>query len=114
MDPIRILCWEGLAFLCVLAALLFYRMLTRQIHLAGLLGGGRKDGGVTPERVQFLVITIAVSCNILRTALHGRTNALPQIGTAALAIFGASSLTYLGTKAFRMFKPGSGLRSSSS
>ena len=82
-------------------------MLTRQINLAGLLGDGRDDGGVSPERVQLLVTTIAVSFNILRMALHGTVNALPEISTATLSIFGASSFAYVGIKAFKMLGPGS-------
>ena len=44
MDPIRILRWEGIGFLYALAALLSYRMLTRRINLAGLLGDGSGTG----------------------------------------------------------------------
>ena len=112
MDPISILRWEGFAFLSALAALLAYRMLTRRINLRGLLGDG--TGGVSAERVQLLVTTVAVSVNILRTALHGTTNALPQINGATLTIFGASSSTYLGVKAFKMLGPGSGTDGTSS
>ena len=107
MDAIRILRWEGLGFLVALTVLLAYRMLTRRINLRGLLGDGTDDGAVSPERVQLLVTTIAVSCNILRAALHGTTNALPEINTATLAIFGASSSVYAGVKAFKMLGPGS-------
>ena len=108
MDPIRVLRWEGLAFLSALAFLLVYRMLTRQINLRGLLGDGSHGGAVSPERVQLLVTTIAVSCNILRAALHGTTNAMPEINTATLSVFGASSFTYVGVKAFKMLGPGRG------
>ena len=106
MNPIRILCWEGLGFLFSLAALLSYRMLTRQINLSGLLGDGSEEGAVSPERVQLLLTTIAVSCTILRAALHGTTNAMPEISTATLSIFGASSFAYVGVKAFKMLRPG--------
>ncbi len=106
MDPIRILRFEGFAFLCAVLFLLAYRLLTRRINLSGLLGDGSETGAVSPERVQLLVTTIAVSVNILRTALHGTANAFPKISPATLTIFGASSFTYLGVKAFKMLGPG--------
>jgi hypothetical protein len=114
MDPIRILRWEGLGFLLALSALLAYRMLTRQINLRGLLGDGTEDGAVSPERVQLLVTTIAVSCNVLRAALHGTTNALPEVSPATLGIFGASSGVYAAVKAFKMLGPGSRVGKTSS
>jgi hypothetical protein len=111
MDPIRILRWEGLVFLFSLAGLLSYRMLIRRINMRGLLGDGSDGGAVSPERVQLLVTLIGVSFNILRAALHSTTNALPEISTTTLSVFGASSSTYLGVKAFKMFSPGGGTSS---
>ncbi len=101
MDPIRILRWEGLAFICALTALLAYRMLTRKINLRGLLGDGTEDGAVSPERVQLLVSTFAISAYMLRGALHSTTHALPPISPAMLGIFGASASLYAAVKAFK-------------
>jgi hypothetical protein len=114
MNPVRILCWEGLGFLFALTALLSYRMLIRQINLSGLLGDGSQDGSVSPERVQLLVTMIAVSCTILRAALHGTTNALPEISPATLSILGASSFAYVGIKGFKMLGSSSGASGTSS
>ncbi len=114
MEPIRILRWEGLGFLLILSALIAYRMLTRRINLGGLLGDGTRDGAVSPERVQLLVTTIAVSSKVLSAALHGTTNAMPEISPATLGIFGASSGVYAAVKAFKMLGPGSRARKTSS
>ena len=105
MDPIRILRGEGLGFLLALSALLAYRMLTRQINLRGLLGDRTEDGAVSPERVQLLVTTIAVSCSVLRAALHGMTNTLPEVSSATLGVFGASSWVYAAVKTFKILGP---------
>jgi hypothetical protein len=107
MDPISILRWEGLGFICALIALMAYRMLTRQINLCGLLSDGTEDGAVSPERVQLLVTTIAVSCYVLRGALHATTNSLPEVSPAMLGVFGASASVYAGVKAFKKLVLGS-------
>jgi hypothetical protein len=107
MSPVRIFCWEGLGFLLALAVLISYRMLTRRINMSGLLGDGSPDGAVSPERVQLLVTMIAVSCNILRAAVHGATNVMPEISPATLGILGASSFAYVGIKGFKMLGFGS-------
>ena len=103
MEPIRILRFEGLAFVVLLGALLAYRLLTRAINLDGLLRTGR-DAPVSPERVQLLVATIAVSFRFLATAMHGTGNRLPEVDAATLSAFGASSGVYAAVKALRAFR----------
>ena len=101
MEPIRILRWEGLVFVVALSALLAYRMLTREISLSGLLSDGTNDGRVSPERVQLLVTTIAISFKVLGAALHGSGNALPEVSPMTLGVFGASGAVYAAVKALK-------------
>lgn len=103
MEPMRILRIEGMAFVVLLSALLAYRLLTREINLDGLLRN-RRGAPVSPERVQLLVATIAVSFKFLATAMHGTGNSLPEVDAATLSVFGASSGVYAGVKALRAIR----------
>ena len=108
MEPIRILRWEGLLFVLGLSALLVWRMLTREINLGGLLGDGTGDGTgagrVSPERVQLLVATIAMSFKVLASALHGNGNSLPEVSPVMLGMFGASGGVYAAVKALKAMR----------
>lgn len=108
MEPIRILRWEGLVFVLALSALMVWRMLTREISLSGLLGDGTGDGTghgqVSPERVQLLVMTIAVSFKVLGSALHGSGSSLPEVSPLTLGMFGASSGVYAAVKALKALR----------
>ncbi len=103
MEPIRILRVEGLLFVMLFCALLAYRLLTRQISLNGLLRQSR-DAPVSPERVQLLVATIAVSYRFLAAAMHGTADSLPQVDGITLSVFGASSGVYAAVKAVKAFR----------
>ena len=103
MEPIRILRFEGLSFIVLLGVLLAYRLLTREINLDGLLRH-RRGGPVSPERVQLLVATIAVSFRFLVAATHEGSNSLPEVDAATLSVFGASSGLYAAVKALKAFR----------
>lgn len=97
---IHILRLESLGFLCLLAATLVFRMLTGRINLNRLLA--RKDGsvGVSPERVQLLVATLALSTKYMGDVIHGANGALPDVSAQWLYVFGASSGIYASVKAY--------------
>jgi hypothetical protein len=99
MDPITILRWEGLGFLVLLAMILVYRMLTGQIILAGLFRRKDDQGAVSPERVQLLLATLALSGKYLGSVLHNTNGSLPDISPQWLYLFGASSGLYASVKA---------------
>jgi hypothetical protein len=99
MDPITILRWEGQGFLVLLAMVLVYRMLTGKIHLGGLLRRKDHEGAVSPERVQLLLATLALSAKYLGSVLHGTSGSLPDISPQWLYLFGASGGVYASAKA---------------
>jgi hypothetical protein len=104
MNAVELLRLEGEAFLVVLAAMLAYRMLTRRINLRSLLA--RKDGsdGVSPERVQLLLTTLALAARYIRDATHATNGALPDVSPQWLAVFGGSSGVYVSVKAITTWK----------
>jgi hypothetical protein len=104
MNAVDLLRLEGEAFLGLLAATLAYRTLTRRINLRHLLA--RKDGGdgVSPERVQLLVTTLALAAQYIRDAAHTTSGALPDVSPKWLAVFGGSSGIYASVKAFTTWK----------
>jgi hypothetical protein len=104
MSDVRLLCLEMRGFLFLLVAMLAYRMLTRQINLGGLFARKTSEGAVSPERVQLLLATIAVSAGILSGALHSTNGALPDVSKQWLAVFGSSSGLYVSVKAFTTLK----------
>lgn len=87
----------------MLAAMLAYHMLTRRINLSRLLA--RKDGsnGISPERLQLLLMTLALAAQYVRDAVHAN-GALPNVSSKRLAVFGGSSGIYASVKAFTTWK----------
>jgi hypothetical protein len=105
MNITEFLGFELKGFLFALSALLVYRMLTRRISLGGLLA--TKDAratAVSPERVQLLVATLAVSANILGGSLHSVNGTMPDVGRDWVLVFGGSGGLYAAVKAFRTFR----------
>jgi hypothetical protein len=93
-----------MGFLVLLAIILVSRMLTGGISLNGLLG--RKDGtsNVSPERVQLLIATLALSAKYVGQVAHATGNALPPVSQQWLYVFGASSGIYASVKAVTLWK----------
>ena len=99
MPVTSILHFEGWGFLYLLGAMVAYRLLTRQINLKGLFL--RKDGSnsVSPERVQLLIATLAMSANYLSSVAHNTGNTMPDVRPQWLYLFGGSSGIYVAAKA---------------
>jgi hypothetical protein len=104
MNPISILGLETRGFLYLLAALLAYRLLTRQINLNGLLSRKGETTAVSPERVQLLLATLALSAKFLGDVAHTTNGKMPDITPQWLLIFGGSSGIYASIKAITMLK----------
>ncbi|WP_263380121.1 hypothetical protein [Granulicella paludicola] len=102
MSPAVILGLEFRGFLALLAATFAYRMLTGRLSLAGLFADKTRNQPVSPERVQLLISTIAVSARIVGQAAHGST-VFPTVSTQELVVFGASSGVYMSVKAAKMW-----------
>jgi hypothetical protein len=105
MNVTSLLNLELKGFLFALSALLGYRLLTRRLPLAGLLATkDAKARAVSPERVQLLIATLAVSANLLGGSLHSPDGTMPDVSGTWVAIFGGSGGLYAAVKAFRTFK----------
>lgn len=99
MDPISLLELELHAFLMLLAAILVFRLLTRKIQLSGLLNRKEDAGRVSPERVQLLLATLAMSAKYLGSVIHGTAGIMPDVSREWLYLFGGSSGLYASVKA---------------
>jgi hypothetical protein len=104
MEPVRILRLEMIVFLAVLATMLAFRMLTRQINLSGLLADTASGKSVTPERVQLLIVTAAVSVKCVVNLIWNPDGTMPGIGRWWLVLFGASAGVYAVVKWLRTFR----------
>jgi len=98
-----ILHFEGWAFLCALGGIVVYRLLTRQIVLEGLLARKTGGEGASPERVQLLLVTLALSAKYISEVVHSTSGAMPDVSRQWLIVFGASSGTYASVKAITTF-----------
>jgi hypothetical protein len=104
IDPIHILRLESMGFLCLLAATLVYRMLTGRMNLSRLLARKNGSAGVSPERVQLLMATLALSAEYIREVIHSTNGTLPDVSAHWLYVFGASSGIYASVKAYATLK----------
>jgi hypothetical protein len=97
---IRILHFELLGFLYVLAATVLFQILTRRINLGGLVT--HKDGSdqVSPERIQLLLATIAASATYFGQIAISTSMRLPDVSPQWLYVFGGSSGIYIVRKAW--------------
>ncbi len=91
---------DARGFLYGLAALVAYRLLTRQINLSGLLSRKTDGGAVSPERVQLLLATMALSVKYLVEVAHNSSGAMPDVDANWLYVFGGSSGIYASVKAW--------------
>ena len=88
-------------FLAILALLIGYQMLTGRINTKGLLHDkkDKKTGGISPGRVQLLVLTLAgAGYYLLLTIENGHPTEFPEVPEELLALVGGSNLVYLGSK----------------
>lgn len=101
MDPAAILRWEGTSFLHLLGALIVVKMLTRKIRMDGLFSSKRGPKGVTAERVQLLVTTLAIGAKYLSDAAYSSNGAMPNVSSGLLYLAGGSSGIYASVKAIK-------------
>lgn len=94
------------AFLLSCAAIIAVQLLSGAINTRYLLYGMRKDGSryFSAERVQLLVITLWVALNYVTGVIgNPHLQALPDVPSQILALFGGSQALYLGGKAYARF-----------
>jgi hypothetical protein len=100
MSPIRVLHFELLGFLYVLAAVVLFQIVTRQINLAGLVTHKDRSDRVSPERIQLLLATIAMSVSYFGEVASNTSGKLPDISPQWLYLFSGSSGIYIAGKAW--------------
>jgi uncharacterized membrane protein AbrB (regulator of aidB expression) len=111
-----ILRYEVILFLGVLALIIFYQLLTGRINMRRLLfakgraAGGpstsqrtspstqRRTSGLSPSRIQLLVITIGVAIYLLAEVVRDPSQ-FPEIPTGLLLLMAGSEAIYLARKA---------------
>jgi hypothetical protein len=99
MDTLSIvLRYEAFFLLTALAAVIAYRMLTRQINTRGLLQDKVGGRAVSPGRLQLLVVTLVIAVYCLVGVYQ--TQQLPDIPQELLLGLSASHLFYLGGKVY--------------
>lgn len=100
MTLTSILHLEVTAFLCALAATVFFQILTRRIKVVGLLCPESAMGQVSPGRVQLLLATIAASASYLSQVANATNGNLPDVNLNWLYVFGGSGSIYALEKAW--------------
>jgi hypothetical protein len=100
MLPDRVLHFELLGFLYVLAAVVLFKILTGQINMEGLITHKDGTGRVSPERIQLLLATIAASATYLSEAFSSTNGSLPDVSPQWLYLLGGSSGIYVAGKAW--------------
>ncbi|MFQ5923890.1 MAG: hypothetical protein ACE5M4_13695, partial [Anaerolineales bacterium] len=103
-----ILRYEVLLFLGALALIIFYQLLTGKIKMRQLLfakgrsaagpSSRRRTGGLSPSRIQLLVVTIGVATYLLAEFLRDPSQ-FPEIPTGLLLLMAGSGTIYLARKA---------------
>ncbi len=110
-----ILRYEVLLFLGALALIVFYQLLTGKINMRRLLfarraaadpstsqqtspSTQRRTNGLSPSRIQLLVITIGVAIYLLAEVVRDRSQ-FPEIPTGLLLLMAGSEAIYLARKA---------------
>jgi len=100
-----ILEYEVWGFLGLLAAIVAYRLLTRQINLHGLLKRKNGSGSLSPERVQLLLATMAFGGKYLSDVFQAsNSDKLPDIDPQWLYALGGSSALYVLGKSITTFR----------
>lgn len=90
--------YEFGVLLAAFAAMLVYKFLSGGVNMRGLLsektGGVR--GGISPARVQLLLVTVAIAFYILSQVIKNQT--FPNIDTKWVLMLGGSHSIFLGAK----------------
>ena len=100
MSITRILHFELLGFLCALAAVVVYQMLTGAINVTGLLAQKDRTGQTSPERIQLLLATIAAAASYLGEVAKSTGGTMPDVSPNWLYLMGGSSGLYALRKAW--------------
>ena len=91
---------------CLIGAfflLIGYMILTGKIKTAGLLRTKDDKGGISPARIQLLVLTLTGAFYYLMQVMDNPSpNQLPDMPQQLLLVLGGSNLFYAGSKAYSL------------
>jgi hypothetical protein len=99
-------------FIVVLAAIVFFRLLTGEIDMGGLLfekkvgSDGPTIGTYSPARLQLMMVTLAGAAyyfSLVTENLHAGVFELPVLPEKWLVILGGSHSLYLAGKTYSLF-----------
>ena len=110
MSPARILGYELLGFVYVLAAVVLFQLLTGRINLKGLIFAKDGSGQVSAARVQLLAITIATCIRYVGDVATTTQPALPDVDKSWLYLMGGSSGIYMARKAWTHLRKGNKIK----
>ena len=110
-SPTTVLRYEVLLFLGALALIVAYQLLTGKINLRRLLfakgrsaagpSTRRRTSGLSPSRIQLLIVSIGVAIYLLAEALRDPSR-FPEIPTGLLLLMAGSEFLYLTRKANKL------------
>ena len=118
MSVSAILRYEVVLFIGALALIIFYQLLTGKINMRRMLFAKRRDaagssarrrtGGLSPSRIQLLVISIGIAIYLLAAVVRD-SGEFTEIPTGLLVLVAGSQIVYLARKAnnlmpLRMFR----------
>ncbi len=108
MTLTRILHFELLGFLWVLAGVVLFQIATGRINMNGLIT--HKDGTaqVSPARIQLLLATIAASATYFSQVAANTTGTMPDVSQQWLYLMGGSSGIYVAGKAWSFYNHSKG------
>ena len=95
--------YESVALLAAIILSVAYRLLTGSINTTGLLQTKNPAGGISPARVQLLMLTGSVALYYLLLVLQtlktqSQPLKLPELPSELLFVLGGSHTLYLGSK----------------
>jgi len=107
-SPTTVLRYEVLLFLGALALIIFYQLLTGKINMRRLLfakgrsaagpSTRRRTSGLSPSRIQLLIVSIGVAIYLLTAVLRDPSQ-FPEIPSGLLLLMAGSGTIYLARKA---------------
>jgi uncharacterized BrkB/YihY/UPF0761 family membrane protein len=88
--------WVALAIITLLAAILIYRLIAKQIDLSLLLGD--KDGDASMGRFQLLIFTFVIALSFIYIVTLPGTTGFPDVPGSVLTLMGISGSSFLVSK----------------
>lgn len=97
---VRFVCYEVWFLIGAFFLLIGYRILTGEIKTDGLFSAKDGDGGLSPARIQLLVLTLTTAFYYLIQVMENPANGFPTVPQQLLLALGGSNAVYAGSKAY--------------